>query len=70
MATIKNTYAMKVVHPLDDKPEQKRQTEGLGPIEMTPVVKISLMMLRVYLILMTLMLLYHVAGLAGILGGQ
>lgn len=70
MVSTPNTYEMKVVHPLDDDPEQKRGTEGLGPIEMTPVVKISLMVLRVYLILMTLMLLYHVAGLAGTLGRQ
>lgn len=68
MVTVPNTYAMKVVHPLDDKPEQKRQTEGLGPIEMTRAVKISLMVLRVYLILMTLMLIYHVGDLAGIFG--
>jgi hypothetical protein len=54
------------VHPLDDKPEQKRQTEGLGPIAVTPALKISLLVLRGYLMLMTLMLIYHVADLAGI----
>ena len=70
MATTQSTYAMKVVHPLDDEPEQKRQTEGLGPIAMTRVVRISLMVLRVYLILMTLMLIYHVGDLAGIFGKQ
>jgi len=35
---------------------------------MTTGVKMSLMVLRVYLTLMTFMLVYHVAGLAGILG--
>lgn len=54
------------MHPLDDKPEQKRQTEGLGPIAVTPALKISLLVLRGYLMLMTLMLIYHVADLAGI----
>ena len=68
MVTMPNIYAMKVVHPLDDKPEEKRQTEGLGPIEMTPAVKVSLLVLRVYLILMTLMLIYHVGDLAGLFG--
>lgn len=68
MTTIPNTYAMEVIHPLDDKPEQKRETEGLGPIEMTPAVKVSLSILRIYLILMTLMLAYHVGDLAGIFG--
>lgn len=70
MVTMPNTYAMKVVHPLDDKPEQKRQTEGLGPIEMTPAARMSLVALRVYLVLMTLMLIYHVGDLAGIFGNH
>jgi hypothetical protein len=34
---------------------------------MTPAVRISLMVLRGYLILMSVMLLYHVLDLAGIL---
>ena len=69
MATVPNVHAMKifkVIHPLHDKPEKKLQTKGLEPIEMTPGVKISLLVLRAYLILMTLMLTYHVADLAGI----
>jgi len=71
MATVPNVHAMKmfkVIHPLQDKPEKKLQTEGLGPIEMTAGVKISLLVLRGYLILMTLMLVYHVTDLAGIFG--
>lgn len=55
-----------VVHPLHDKPEEKRQSEGLGPIEMTRAVRVSLLVLRLYLVAMTLMLVYHVADLAGI----
>jgi hypothetical protein len=61
---------MRVVHPLDDEPEQKRQSEGLGPIEMTSAVRISLLVLRGYLILMTFMLIYHVGELAGLFGKQ
>jgi hypothetical protein len=49
-----------VVHPLDDRPEEKVDTETLGPMAMTRSVKISLVSLRAYLILMILMVLYHV----------
>jgi len=48
-------------------PEQKCSSEGLGHIVMTPTVRISLSLLRAYLILMTLMLGYHVLNLAGVL---
>ncbi len=54
-----------VVHPLDDAPEQKVDTESLGPMPMTMSVKLSLMALRGYLILMMLLVLYHVVDLAG-----
>ena len=70
MVTMPNTYPMRVVHPLDDEPEQKRQSEGLGPIEMTSAVRISLLVLRGYLILMTFLLIYHVGELAGLFGRQ
>lgn len=57
----------RVIHPLDDVPEQKCSKEGLGKIRMTRAVRVSLGMLRGYLILMTLMLGYHVLDLSGIL---
>jgi hypothetical protein len=38
----------------------------LGHIAMTPAVRISLSVLRGYLIVISAMLLYHVLGLAGI----
>ena len=57
----------RVVHPLEDAPEQKRVSEGLGQIVMTPSVRLSLKILRGYLTLMTAMLLYHVLDLAGAL---
>ena len=57
-----------VIHPLDDVVEQKVETKHLGPMRMTPVVRFSLLALRGYLVLMMLLLLYHVLGLAGLLG--
>ena len=70
MATMQTSYApeyFRVIHPLDDAPEQKCSTEGLGHITMTPAVRVSLRVLRGYLIMMTLMLGYHVLDLAGVL---
>ena len=57
----------RVIHPLDDVPEQKCSTAGLGTIRMARAVRISLGVLRSYLIVMTLMLGYHVLDLAGAL---
>ena len=57
-----------VIHPLDDVVEQKVETKHLGTMRMTPVVRISLLALRGYLVLMMLLLLYHVLGLAGLRG--
>ena len=56
---------IRVVHPLDDVAEQKIGTEYLGPMRMTTAVRVSLLVLRVYLGLMMLLLLYHVLDLAG-----
>ena len=70
MATMRVATEMKgyrVVHPLDDLPEQKCSSDGLGRIAMTPSVRLSLKILRGYLILMSLMLIYHVLDLAGVL---
>lgn len=68
MATLQNTYeceGFRVVHPLDDAPEQKCESKGLGPIAMTRSVRVSLIVLRGYLVLMTLMLIWHVLSMAG-----
>jgi hypothetical protein len=59
-----------VVHPLDDIPERKVDTQGLGPMPMTRSVKLSLLSLRAYLILMILLVFYHVLGMAGLFGMQ
>ena len=64
----KNHYV--VVHPLDDMPETKVDTENLGPMAMTASVKYSLLSLRAYLILMFVLVLYHVLQLAGLFGGS
>jgi hypothetical protein len=54
-----------VIHPLDDLEEQKVETKHLGPMKMTLAVRISLLVLRGYLVLMMLLVLYHVLDLAG-----
>ena len=53
-----------VVHPLDDMPEEKVNTETLGPMPMTTTVKWSLISLRGYLILMLMLVLLRVFQLA------
>jgi hypothetical protein len=69
MASIQSSYEpqyFSVIHPLKDVPEQKCSSEGLGRIAMTRSVRISLGVLRAYLVVMTLMLGYHVLDLAGV----
>jgi hypothetical protein len=70
MATVTHHFDRKsyrVIHPLHDESEAKCSSEGLGHIAMTPAVRISLTVLRGYLIVMTVMLGYHVLDLAGVL---
>jgi len=72
MASIQNSHGpqyFSVIHPLNDVPEQKCSSEGLGRIAMTRPVRICLGVLRGYLIAMTLMLGYHVLDLAGVFHG-
>lgn len=57
-----------VVPPLSDRPERKVDTAHRPPMRLTPTVRVSLAVLRGYLILMTLMLAYHFLDLAGVLG--
>ena len=69
MATLQNSYqpeTFRVVHPLRDAREEKCASEGLGPIAMTPSVRISLLFLRGYLLLMSGMLLYRVLEMSGV----
>ena len=70
MATMNMTPTVtefRVVHPLDDVHEQKCSTDGLGKIKMMRPVRISLGILRAYMLLMALMLGYHVLDLSGLL---
>jgi hypothetical protein len=53
-----------VIHPLDDIPEQKIESDHLPPMEMTRSVRWSLISLRVYLIVMIALFMYHVIDLA------
>ena len=61
------TNGFHVIHPLDDVAEKKCSSDGLGQIAMTPSVRLSLKILRGYLIFMSLMLIYHMLDLAGAL---
>lgn len=56
-----------VVHPLDDVAEHKCDTESLGYAPMTPTVRWSLIALRSYLVVMTLMVVYRCLQLAHII---
>ena len=56
-----------IVHPLDDVPEQKVDTEYLGPMQMTRSVRLCLFALRGYLVLMFGLLGFRVLQLAGVI---
>jgi hypothetical protein len=75
MATTMNSLELEelesrfvVIHPLDDVPEEKVDTESLGPMAMTMSVRVSLVSLRAYLVLMVLLVMYHALDLAGLFG--
>jgi len=68
METNELTNHFVVIHPLDDLPEEKVDTDGLGPMAMTMSVRISLVSLRAYLVLMMLLVFYHVMAMAGLFG--
>ncbi len=68
MSNTQETHGFYVVHPLDDASEEKRTPDGLGKMAMSPSVRFSLLALRGYLVLMTLLVLYHVLDLAGLFG--
>ena len=58
-----NPQVYEVIHPLDDIPEAKRSVDALGPMLLTPGVKIALFILRAYLVVMGLLVLYRVVTL-------
>ncbi|QBD74562.1 hypothetical protein EPA93_00555 [Ktedonosporobacter rubrisoli] len=63
-----NNETFQLIHPLFDAPEEKCSPEGLGPMHMRISVKLSLFMLRAYLILMGLLVLYSILHQAGVFG--
>ena len=64
-ASRNRTARLEVIHPLDDVPEQKVESENLGLILMTPTVRASLIALRAYLMVMGLLVLYRCLDLGG-----
>jgi hypothetical protein len=51
---------LRVIHPLDDVPEQKLYREDLGSMRMSRTVRISLLLLRGYLAAMFLLVAWRV----------
>ena len=56
-----------VVHPLDDVPEEKIDTEHLGLMQMTKTVRLCLFALRGYLLVMFGLLGFRVLQLARVI---
>ena len=61
-------HGFPVIHPLDDQPEVKHTGEGLGPMSLHGRVKVALWVLRGYLFLMTILVVYHLLDVAGVVG--
>jgi hypothetical protein len=62
MSTLVTHYdpeAFTVIHPLEDLPEQKCSDETLGAMKMSRSVRISLFVLRAYLIAMVGLVVYR-----------
>jgi len=61
-------HGFPVIHPLDDRPEVKHTGEGLGPMPLHGCVKAALWVLRGYLFLMAILVVYHLLDVAGVVG--
>jgi hypothetical protein len=68
-ATNKKRTIFEVLHPLDDTPEEKIDTEHLAPMRMTKTTRVCLFALRGYLLLMFGLLGFRVLQLAGVVHG-
>lgn len=62
--TIEKNEWFRVIHPLDDAPEEKVALDDLGPMPMTASVRWSLIALRAYLVLMIGLVLVKIIILA------
>jgi hypothetical protein len=51
---------LRVIHPLDDAPEQKLYHAELGNMAMTATVRVSLLLLRAYLAGMVVLVMWRV----------
>jgi hypothetical protein len=56
-----------IIHPLDDVPEEKVDTEHLGAMQITRTVRVCLLALRGYLLLTFGLLGLRVLQLAGVM---
>ena len=54
----------RIIHPLDDTPEEKLFTDQLGRIRMTRKVRAALCLLQIYMVLVIGLALVRVAELA------
>lgn len=57
-----STFDLRVIHPLDDAPETKLYRPELGRMRMTRSVRLSLLLLRGYLMLMLVLVAARVVG--------
>jgi hypothetical protein len=55
-----------VIHPIHDKLEEKVDVSKMGPMKMTPGVRLALMSLRAYLVVMVGMVAYRFMDMAGV----
>lgn len=64
--SIKNTekQVFTVIHPLDDEADVKRNVSSLGLMPMTKNTRLSLVALRTYVIVMSVLIFYHIAMVA------
>lgn len=61
--TTLTTVLPRVIHPLDDAPEQKLFHPALGRMKLTRSVRVSLLMLQVYLVVMLSMVAWRTVTL-------
>ena len=66
-AYTKDLSGYKVIHPLNDVAEEKCSDEHLGTIQMSRSVKISLFVLRAYLIGIVGLAIYRFLAVSGLL---
>ena len=61
------TFDTRLIHPLDDVPEPKLYHPDLGRMRMTRPVRLSLLVLRLYLLAMVALVGWRAFELAGVI---